>query len=476
MTRYDLVVLGGGAAAFAAVTEADRRDWSVAVVNAGLPLGGTCANVGCVPSKHLLDIGHTAFEPPRTPHDAVTYRDRPAVDWGRAIADTDRLVDEIRESNYRAVAEAFGTDIVRGHGRFVDERTIRVTDGPDAGTTLTGETVLIATGSSPRRPPIEGLDAVAYETSETVLDREECPEAVVIVGGGPVGVEWAQILRHLGATVTICQRSDRLLPGFPPALGHALADQFAASGIDVHTEATVERVRADDTASAPAQVLVEARTGGEPLQVEGSTLFLAAGVTPNTADCGLDAAGVETRADGTVAVDETYRTSTPGVFAAGDCIGAPMLETVAAREGNFAVRNAAGASRSVDHGAVPHVVYTSPPVASIGTTEAEYREDHGTCACRTVDIADLPRAQAVGATRGSCQVVADHETRDIVGVHAIMPRADEVIAEAAMAVTHGLGVDDVIETIHPFPTFSEAFRRACQAFERDISTMSCCVE
>jgi mercuric reductase len=165
------------------------------------------------------------------------------------------------------------------------------------------------------------------------------------------------------------------------------------------------------------------------------------------------------------------------VYAAGDVIGEPMLETVAAKEGNHAVKNAfGGEGRTIDYDAVPKVVFTSPEVASVGVTEAEYMDEHGTCACRTVDMADVPKARAVEDTRGLLQVVKHHETDEIVGVHMVGPRAADMIPAATLAVKFGLMVDDVIDTIHPFPTFSEAFKHACQAFRRDTSTMSCCVE
>jgi mercuric reductase len=178
-----------------------------------------------------------------------------------------------------------------------------------------------------------------------------------------------------------------------------------------------------------------------------------------------------------VIVDEQFRTANPDVYAAGDVIGEPELETVAAKEGNHAVKNAFGSEgKTIDLDAVPKVVFTSPEVAAVGTTEREYMDEHGTCSCRTVDMADVPKARAVEDTRGLLQVIKHHETDEIVGVHMVGPRAADMIPEATLAVKFGLTVDDIIDTIHPFPTFSEAFKHACQAFRRDTRTMSCCVE
>ncbi len=476
---YDLIVLGGGAAAFGALTEASERGRSVAVVNAGLPLGGTCVNVGCVPSKHLLEVGKAAFEPSRNPFEAVRWEE-PATDWGAAIDGMDTLVETLREENYVDVAEHYGVDVYEGYGAFVDERTVEVVSGADEGARLAGETVLIATGSSPRTPPIDGLAEVDYETSESILQRRDRPDSVVVLGGGYVGVEWAQILHRMGAEVTVLQRSPHVLSEMPSRVGRTLQSCLREEGIDVVTGVDVRRVEeaagggSDGTQDG---VVVAADVDGERREFVGTDLLLAAGVRPNTDGIGLAEVGVETDETGAVVVDETYSAGVPGVYAAGDVIGDPMLETVAAKEGNYAARNAfGGEARTVEYDAVPAVVFTSPEVASVGLTEAEYAREHGTCSCRTVEMESLPKARAVGDTRGFLQVVRHHETDEIVGVHTVSPRAGDVIPAATLAVKHGLTVEDVIDTVHPFPTFGEAFKRACQAFRRDTSTMSCCVE
>jgi mercuric reductase len=481
---YDLVILGGGAAAFAAITEASGRNLSTAIVNAGLPLGGTCVNVGCVPSKHLLEVGRTAFEPPRNPFDAVEYDGEPTVDWATSLDEKDRLVGQLQEENYRNVAEHFGTDIYEGYGQFADETTIEVVNGADEGATVAGQKVLVATGSSPRPAPIEGLEGIDYETSESILERRDLPESMVIVGGGYIALEWGQILHHVGVEVTILQRSEHVLSKMDGQLGREIERCFREEGVEIVTGVDVQRVRRGDriaadggVAAVETSVRVETTVGGDSREFAAEELFVATGVKPNSEGIGLDSVGVETDDSGTIVVDETFRTANPDVYAAGDVIGEPMLETVAAKEGNHAVKNAFGDDgRTIDYDAVPKVVFTSPEVASVGTTEAEYMDEHGTCACRTVDMADVPKARAVEDTRGLLQVVKHHETDEIVGVHMVGPRAADMIPAATLAVKFGLTVDDIIDTVHPFPTFSEAFKHACQAFRRDTSTMSCCVE
>ncbi len=481
---YELVILGGGAAAFAAITEASRRGFTTAMVNTGLPLGGTCVNVGCVPSKHLLEVGKTAFEPSRNSFDGVQYESEPVINWTAVLDEKDELVDQFRRENYVDVAEYFGTDIYEGYGRFVEGTTIEVVDDEDEKARISGEKALVATGSSPWAAPINGLDEVAYETSESILERRDLPESIVMLGGGYIALEWGQILHYAGVNVTILQRSAHVLSEMEGQLGRELQRCFREEGIEVVTGVDVHRVSgADDVATDGSlttiedNVCVEASVDGEERAFEAATLFVATGVRPNTTGIGLDRIGVETDSSGAVIVDEHFQTANSDVYAAGDVIGDPKLETVAAKEGNHAVKNALGdEGKTICYDAVPKVVFTSPEVAAVGTTEREYMEEHGTCSCQTVDMSDIPKARAVEDTRGLLQVVKHHKTDDIVGVHMIGPRAADMIPEATLAVKFGLTVDDIIDTIHPFPTFSEAFKHACQAFRRDTQTMSCCIE
>ena len=480
-SNYDLVILGGGAAAFAAITEASRRDLSTAIVNTGLPIGGTCVNVGCVPSKHLLAVAESGAAASENPFDAVRYSEEPTVDWADALNGTDELVDRFRQENYVDVGEHFETDIYEGYGQLVDDTTIEVVNGADEGARITGEKALVATGSSPWAPPIDGLDDVDYYTSETILEERDLPESMVMLGGGYIALEWGQILHRVGVDVTVLQRSDHVLSDMEGQLGREMQRAFNEEGIDVVTSNDFQQVQdvATDSGADPGQkgVAVETVIEGEEQAFTAEALFVATGVQPNNEDIGLEAVGVETESDGAIRVDGHFQTTNPDIYAAGDVIGEPELETVAAKEGNHAVKNAFGDEGvSIDYDAVPAVVFTSPEVAAVGTTELEYMDEHGTCSCRTVQMADVPRAKAVRNTDGLVQVVKHHETDEIVGVHMVGPRAADMIMEATLAVNFGLTVDDIIDTVHPFPTFSEAFKQACQAFRRDTSKMSCCIE
>jgi len=392
---YDLVILGGGAAAFAAITEASGRGLSTAIVNTGLPIGGTCVNVGCVPSKHLLAVGESAAAPQKNPFEAVQYSDdEPTVDWDEALDGTDALVERFRQENYVDVAEHFETDIYEGYGELVDDTTIEIVDGPDKGIRITGEKTLVATGSSPWVLPIDGLDGVDYYTSETILKERNLPGSIVIIGGGYIAPEWGQILHRIGVDVTILQRSERVLSGMEGQLGREMQRAFEEEGIKVITGNDFQRVRApavDGGADAiQSDVGIETLVDGNERTVTGDALFVATGVQPNSEDIGLETVGVEANDDGAILVDEHFQTANPDVYAAGDVIGEPELETVAAKEGNHAIKNAFGNEGvTIDYDTVPAVVFTSPEVASVGTTELEYMDEHGTCSCRTVQMEDV---------------------------------------------------------------------------------------
>jgi mercuric reductase len=370
---YDLVILGGGAAAFAAITEAHARGVTTAMVNVGLPLGGTCVNVGCVPSKHLIEVGKTAFEPSRNPFDAIQYDGEPTTDWPAALDEKDGLVGQLRRENYVDVADHFETDVYEGCGRFVENTTIEVLSGEDEGARITGEKALIATGSSPWPAPIDGLDEIDYETSESILERRDLSESMIMIGGGYIALEWGQILHHVGVDVTILQRSGHVLSGMEGQLGRELQRCFHKDGIEVVTGVDIQRVSGTDDVATDGgltttedSISVEASVDGAKRAFDAAAVFVATGVRPNTDGTGLDDIGVETDSSGAVIVNEHFQTANHDVYAAGDVIGDLELETVAAKEGNHAVKNAFGNERqTIDYETAPKVVFTSPEVATV---------------------------------------------------------------------------------------------------------------
>ena len=467
MERYDLIILGGGATAFAAATEADRLGIRTVIINDGLPMGGTCVNVGCMPTKHLLVVAGE-LHAIRHPRFASITSTPPAFDFGRAMADKDLLITEARRKNYQDVLAGFRhVTWIDGKGSFASERIVRVGDRE-----IEGEHILIATGCRTKVYPIEGLAETGYVTNREALSLQRLPASLVVLGGGPLGLEFAQIFARFGTKVKVVDVAKRIAAMSEPEICEALCGYLEAEGIEFHTGVKILRVR---KSGALKEVVVE--TDGKEVTVQGDEILVATGVVGNIEGLNLEGIGVETEKGCNVKVNEHLQTSIPYIWAAGDVVCHICLETVAAKEGKTAVENAfKGARKSMDFGSIPFAVFTDPEVAGVGLTEAQYMARYGTCNCRTVQLGQVPKALAVNDTRGLVKMVSHHETGKIMGVHILAPHAAEMIHEATLAVRFGLTIDDLIATTHIFPTYCEAIKMAAQAFRRDIGRMSCCVE
>ncbi len=469
MSNSDLIIVGGGAAAFAAATKAHDLGKTALMINAGLPIGGTCVNVGCVPSKHLLAVGAEHYYGSRPLFKALANGHEASFDFKTAIEEKRAIVAALRQKNYAIVQESQdGVDLIEGRSRFVSPTEVEVN-----GQAHSAERILISTGASARPLAIDGLAEVGYLTNETVMDLESLPASMIVIGAGPQGLEIAQMFAHFGSQITVVMSHDRILPREEPEIAAELWRVLSEEGIEFRLG-----VQATSAAIADGRKTLTIRSfeGGEEV-LSATEILLAAGIRANTAGLGLEAAGVTVDGRGYIETDERYETSTPGIYAAGDCIGRMALETTAAKEGSLAAVNALlGESRSINYDHVPKAVFTDPEVASVGITEEEEMEIFNACSCRTIPIEMVPRAEATHETRGVFKMVIHPENSKILGVHIVAPHAAELIHEATLAVKFGLTIDDIIDTVHVFPTLSEGIKRVAQAFTRDISQMSCCVE
>lgn len=469
MKHYDLVIIGGGAAAFAAATKASELSATAVVINASLPLGGTCVNVGCIPTKHLLTVAEEYYSPRFPRFKALQGGDRLAVDFKQAIAEKDELVAALRREHYLDVLESLtGVDSIEGRAVFRSPHEVEAD-----GEVVYGEKIILATGSSTRRLPIPGLDHVDWLDNRGALALEELPQSLVVIGGGPLGLEFAQMFHRFGTEVTVVEVMDQILPRHEPELAEELRRCLEEEGITVLTGAVVERVLQERGGTK----VVEVKQERGRRTVRATHLLLAAGVSPNTQGLGLEDIGVELTSGGFPKVTDWLQTTVPHIYAAGDVVGRMQLETVAAKEGKFAAENAlTGSRKSIHYDHVPHAVFTDPQVASVGLTEGEMMRRFGTCSCRAIRISQVPKAKAIKETRGLIKMVVRSQTGQVLGVHIVAPMAADLIHEATLAVKFGLTIDDIIDTVHVFPTFSEGIKLAAQAFRRDITKMSCCVE
>ncbi len=467
MGQFDLIIIGGGAGGFAAATKASELGAKAVIINSGLPIGGTCVNVGCVPSKILLEIGNEYYLPQHPRFQAIGDNRAASFDFGAAIREKDEMVAALRESNYTRVAEGLGIPVIEGRARFVSPNQVEVN-----GQILEADKFVIATGSRPRILPFKGIDKVRYITSREALSLSRLPESMIVIGAGPVGLELAQMYARFGTSVTVLKRGNQILTWSEPEVAEELQRCLEAEGILINTQSNVEMLREEGNLK-----VVDAKVGPNLQTFKAEELLMATGVAPNTENMGLEVAGVEVERDGFVQVNGELQTSASHIWAVGDVVGKPFLETVAAKEGYIAASNAlAGTKKAIDYDSVPKAVFTDPQVASVGITEEEEMRRLNTCACRTLEIAQVPKAQAIKESRGLVKMVIHPQSEVVMGVHMVSPMAADLIHEAALAVKFKLTIDDIIDTVHVFPTMSEAIKRVAQSFKRDISKMSCCVE
>ncbi len=462
---FDLVVLGGGSAGFAAAIRGAELGARVAMVEGGT-LGGTCVNVGCVPSKTLLWAAEANHR--RINHG---FAGIPATDgrpeWALVRGHKDELVAELRQAKYWDVLRSypaitlFDQRAVLGSGR-----TLRLADGR----TLAAGKVVLATGAAPWAAPIPGLGEAGYLDNASAMALERLPASLIVIGASAVGLELAQMFARLGVAVTVLEALPRVVPAEDPALGEALGAYLRAEGLEVRTGVAVERVERDGRGYA-----ISVRGDGGPPLVRAEQLLVATGRRPSTRGLGLEPAGVRLGPRGEVVVDEFLRTANPDIYAAGDVLGDPMFVYVAAYGGALAAENALrGSVRRYDLTALPKVTFTDPAVASVGLTEAEARARGLEPLVSRLPLEHVPRALAARDTRGFVKLVADRASRKILGAHILAAEAGEMITEPALAIRFGLTVEDLAGTFHPYLTLSEGIKLAAQAFDKDVAKLSCC--
>jgi mercuric reductase len=442
-------------------------------------LGGTCVHRGCLPSKNLIEAARLVFDAahPRYPGLGPVQLN---VDFATLIAQKDEIIRDYRQQHYTSLLEDHAdVEVVYGRAELIDSHTAELAT-PDGGTRrLTGDQILIATGSAPSIPSIPGLADTPYLTSDLLTSDEaqeltELPHSLVILGGGYIALELGQMLARLGSEVTILERSARILKDHEPEIGLALTDILRAEGIRIVTHAQARQIAGD---SARARVSAEVR--GKQVDFAAAKLLVATGRRPNTSNLGLERVGVQLDTHGAVIVDERLRTTIPHIWAAGDAIGreaeSQMATPVGARDGGIVVENAlAGAKRSVDHTVIPRAIFTDPQVAVVGLTDREANARGLVCQCNTIRLSVVPRAGAIHDIRGVIKMVLERPTRRVLGVSMLGVNAGEVIHEAAMALRFGAAADDFIDLIHVYPTMAEALKLVALSFTKDVSKLSCC--
>ena len=472
---YDFVIIGGGAAGFSAAvkySELTRGESRIALINHG-PLGGTCVNVGCIPSKRLHHIAKKIHELRSIDIPGVEISPTPP-DIKRVMEDVRNLVKYMRRGKYEDLLMKFDNiDHIIGKAYFRSPHEIVVENGSEL--IIRGRKILIATGSRPAIPNIPGLESVGYYTSNSIWSLDKDINSMLIIGAGAIGLELAQAFSRLGVKVSVVEMLDRIIPATEPEISSELGEILADEGIDIHLGSRVARV---EKKGSHIDVLVSYDERVRRITVD--TLLVATGRRPNTDGLLLEKAGVKVDKVGRVIVDEYLKTGNPDIYAAGDVSSTAkpaLLETIAAREGAIAAENIVNGDRvGVDHTHVPVVIFTDPEVGFVGAREIDVIEEVGACQCRLVSFSTLAKAGVIGVEKGVAKLVVDPYTRVVKGFHVLAPNASEFIVEAALMIRHGYKIEDIINTPSVFPTVSEIIKLSAQAFVRDVGRMPCCME
>ena len=460
---YDLAVVGAGSAGFSAAITAADLGARVALIGHGT-IGGTCVNVGCVPSKTMIRAAealHGAGAAGRCLGLTCGVR---VTDWPSLIAAKDDLVASLRQKKYADLLPDYeAVDYIEGQVRF--EGDALLVDGAP----LSAGKVIIATGASPVIPDIAGIRDVPVLTSTTALELTEQPASLLVIGGGYIGCELAQMFARLGTAVTLVTRS-RLLPEAEPEVSEALTAYLRDEGVTVRTGVFYRRIARHDE-GAVLTVLSE----GREVTLSAARVLATTGRRPNVEILNLTDAGVELDWRGAVVVDNRMRTTRPGVYAAGDVTGRDQFVYMAAYGAKLAAKNALnGDSLVYDNGAMPWVVFTDPQVAGVGLTEAGARAAGCDPKTSVVPLDQVPRALVARDTRGLIKLVADARTDRLLGGQILAPEGADSIQTLSMALQVGMTTRALGETIFPYLTTVEGLKLAAQGFGKDVAKLSCC--
>jgi len=461
--RLHIAVIGSGGAAMAAALKATERGATVTLIERGT-MGGTCVNIGCVPSKILIRAAHIAHLRRESPFDEGLSSQTSAVDRPRLLAQQQHRVEELREAKYQSILNGNpAISVLKGEACFTDKQTLNVALSAGGEQAVRFDRALIATGARPAVPPVPGLENTPFLTSTSALVLDHIPDRLIVIGASVVALELAQAFARLGSTVTVLARS-RLLSQDDPAVGEAVEAAFVREGI-----AVLKKTQATQVAHNGHLFTLETNAG--TLQAE--QVLVATGRLPNTDSLNLQAIGVHT-VNGAIQIDTQQQTTVAGVYAAGDCTDQPQFVYVAAAGGSRAAINMTGGEATLDLSAMPAVVFTNPQVATVGLTEAKARQQGYAVDVRVLGLDNVPRALANFDTNGFIKMVADQATGRLLGVQAVTTEAGELIQTAVMALKTNMTVREIGDTLFPYLTMVEGLKLCAQTFNKDVKQLSCC--
>lgn len=460
----NIAVIGTGGAAMAAAITAAERGARVTLIERGT-VGGTCVNIGCVPSKIMIRAAHFAHARRESPFDAGISASAPQINRKVLLAQQQAQVEELRATKYQAIIDNNpNITLLRGEATFTDTYTLSVRCENGAQQVVAFDRALITTGARANIPPIPGLSGTPYWTSTEALVSESIPSNLLVIGSSVVAAELAQAYSRLGSQVTLIARST-LLSREDPGIGEALAQVFADEGIQV-----LRQTQTHSVAHENGTFVLQTSAG----TLRGDALLIATGRAPNVEALNLDGIGVGARHSGVIAVNERLQTSVPHIYAAGDCTDQPQFVYVGAAAGSRAAHNMTGGEATLDLRSMPTVVFTDPQIATVGLSMAEAHLKGIETDTRTLTLDNVPRALVNFDTRGFIKIVAETRTGRLLGVQALAAEAGELIQAAALAIHHNMTVTDLANQLFPYLTMVEGLKLCAQTFTKDVRQLSCC--
>jgi len=466
--HFDLIIIGGGSAAFSAAIKAESLGLTTLMVNAGLDFGGTCVNVGCVPSKTLIRAAETVYHATHSNFSGVKPRGAD-IDFAQIIKDKKKLVATLQQKKYLDVVNDFqNLKMMTGWAEFVDKKTI-IVDGKEK---FTATNIIIATGATTNIPDIEGLNKIGYLTNVTLFDLEEKPESITIMGAGYIGLEIAMAYNRLGVKVRMIEFTDRVLRTQTPDISEALETQMRSEGIEVLPNYRAQKFekKGEDTI-----IYCKCPDGSFIQLVEKGKVVVATGTNANTQKLKLQNIGLQLTKSGHVLVNGKMETNLSNIYAVGDVANTPPYVYTAAFEGKLAVNNAFSlAKKQADYSSLPWVVFTDPQVAGAGLDEVQAAAQHLPFEVSKLGLENVPRALAANDTRGFIKLIRNTETDKLIGARIVAPEGGELIQQLSMAIKYGITVKELAESFYPYLTLGEGIKLAAITFGKDVSKLSCC--
>ncbi len=474
--KFDLIIIGGGSAAFSAAIKAESLGLTTLMVNAGLDFGGTCVNVGCVPSKTLIRAAETVYHATHSNFSGVKPKGAD-IDFAQVIKDKKKLVANLQQKKYMDVVSDFKyLTMLHGWATFIDNKTI-IVDGKDKYTAIK---FIIATGATTNIPNIEGLNEVGYLTNVSLFDLEEKPESITIMGAGYIGLEIAMAYNRLGVKVRIIEFTDRVLRTQTPDISEALETQMRSEGIEIlpnFRALKFEKLALSGAEGKGTKIIIHCKCpdGSTTQIIEKGKIVVATGTKPNTSKLGLENINLKLDKTGHVLVNEKMETNLTNIYAVGDAINTPAFVYTAAFEGKIAVENAfSGTENKADYSSLPWVVFTDPQIAGAGLDEAQAASQNIPFEVSKLALGNVPRALAAQDTRGFIKLIRNTETDKLIGARIVAPEGGELIQLLSMSIKYNITVKELAESFYPYLTMSEGIKLAAITFGKDVSKLSCC--